>query len=642
MRVLSACATSALIVLAGSAGAQSPADPAPVATTDPSSVLPSLDVPSATTDSVLGLPPLDTSVASEGADALTQALEQTPPAGASSGIDSILDTQAGVPALSQQNVNPTQNLVEAITRAARQGPVMRVSPDRVFLTLQEGQTASESIRISNIGDTAGRITGVNSVAAIEGLLVTSGCGESLEPGAFCDIAVSYTSNRAREIFTAIVVGVDERDRSSIEIPVSITVEADQASVQIPATEQPPVATAPAIDPNDPRIAAQRAPTSRDVARAYYGAIGGVDGPETGPMAIISLPENLRRQEEPYANTLADSLRVETIGQDPRYPDTVAATEASLPVDRSNIITADRVIKAVLDTPFSNVMCGKVVAVVESDVYSATSTRALIPSGSRVVGRCGSLVKERAGIVWERIITTDGRSISLAGEDSMTRDASGLGGALGRVYRTPFDRYVLPIFGTFVDVGAGFIQATYGEDEEQSVTETGTVVQGTSARNTGIQTATDALQERAQATIQEMADVREVMVVPAGTRIDIEIFEDIYFKDERQIVRLGDTVYNVASQAPSEAAVGAPYGLALEPYRPGVEGPVVNVGGTRYIVRESQQLAPIPGQPGAPGATPSAGAPASPVVGGPQTGRPVAASPTASTQTTLQDLNAPTR
>ena len=35
----------------------------------------------------------------------------------------------------------------------------------------------------------------------------------------------------------------------------------------------------------------------------------------------------------------------------------------------------------------------------------------------------------------------------------------------------------------------------------------------------------------------LADVREVMVVPAGTRIDIEIFEDIYFKDERQIVRL---------------------------------------------------------------------------------------------------------
>lgn len=633
MRLLCACAMSALIVGAGSAWSQTP---------------PPLDLGG-------GEPPVSSGLAStpsetDAGNALAQALDggtsiedsipvdPQPALPAGSPIDRILDTQGGAPALSGQNVDPNQNLLTALQRARREGARLRVSPESVFLNIVAGNSGSEQIRINNLGDTTAKIRGVNAVAPIDGLLVTSGCGETLEPGAFCDIAVSYSSNTPREIFTAIVVGVEERDRSSIEIPVHINVQPDPAAAaaNVPA----PVDTTPVpeqIDPSDPRLAANRAPTSRDVARAYYGTLGGVEGPETGPMTIISLPENLRRQEEPYINTLESAIRVETIGQDPRYPDSVASTDATLPVDRSNIITADRVIKAVLDTPFSNVMCGKVVAVVESDVYSATSSRALIPSGSRVIGRCGSLVKERAGIVWERIITTDGRSVSLSGEDSMTRDANGLGGALGRVYRTPFDRYVLPLFGTFVDVGAGFVQAKYGENEEQSVTETGTVVQGTSARNEGIETATSALQERAQATIQEIADVREVLVVPAGTRIDIEIFEDIYFKDERQIIRLGDTVYDVASPTPAQAQITTPYGLALEPYRPGVEGPVVQVGGNRYILRESQGLAPIPGQEGEPGA-PDLGldSPSTPTGQG---GRPVATSPTVSTQSTLDDLNA---
>lgn len=618
MRLFSACAVSALIAFGGGAWAQVPAAEVPAADAPADSATQQLDA-------VLSGAAASTSTA-------------TP-------IERILQTQGGAPALSEQNIDTAKNLVDALSLAARQGSSLRVSPERIFLEFEEGGSGSEQVRINNLGDSTANIRGINAIAPIEGFLVTNGCGPTLEPGAFCDIAVSFTSNTPREIFTAIVVGVDERDRSSIEIPVEINVEAlpvaavpaQDVNAQTPTSNQPV-----AINPNDPRYAAARAPTSLDVARAYYNVMGGIEGGETGSMAIISLPENLRRQPEPYIDTLANSLSVGTITTDERYPDSVAATEASLPVDRSNIVTADRVIKAVLDTPFSNVMCGKVVAVVESDVYSATSSSALIPSGSRVLGRCGELVQERAGIVWERIITTDGRSISLAGEDSMTRDASGLGGSLGRVYRTPFDRYVLPIFGTFVDVGAGFVQAEYGEDEEQSVTDTGTVVQGSSARNEGIQTATEAVQERSQSIIEEMADVREVLVVPAGTRIDIEIFEDIYFKNDREIVRLGDTVYNVASQEAADVAINSPYNIALEPYRPGLEGPVVNVGGNRYVVRESQALATIPGGDVAgTGALnqPNQGQGVPPVAGN---GRPVAANPTATTQGTLNDLNEPVR
>jgi len=134
----------------------------------------------------------------------------------------------------------------------------------------------------------------------------------------------------------------------------------------------------------------------------------------------------------------------------------------------------------------------------------------------------------------------------------------------------------------------------------------------------------------------MQDVREVLVVPAGSRIDIEIFQDIYFKDEREIVRIADTVYDVPTPGLVQAPVAAPDNIELVPYRPGIEGPVVTVNGRRFIVRESQAApAPSSAPPSGGGAAPTQ--PTAPGAGG----RPSADSPTApSTRDTLEDLNAP--
>lgn len=554
-----------------------------------------------------------------------------------SALDRILGTQTGNPALEGQNVDPNAIIRDALRNSTLEGPRFLVSPNRVFITFEEGGSGQEQIRVSNSGDTPGAIRGINAIAPIEGLVVTDTCGDILDVGDFCDIAVSYSSEDPRDIYTVILMTIEERDRNRIEIPVNVTVTPapfDDSQVQPdpePVVEPDPVPVL--IDPNDPRFGGPKKPTSEDIARQYFAGLGGIAPVESGPMAVISLPDRLRPvEEEPFLGGSAGLLSVETISMDPRYSDEFASTEASLPVNRDMILTSDRVIKAVLDTPFSNVMCGKVVALVESDVYSATSPTPLIQAGSRVVGRCGELVQERAGIVWERIITVDGRSIALDGENSMTRDASGLGGALGRVYRTPFDRYILPIFGTFVDIGAGFVQAEYGEDEQQSVSEDGTIVQGTSARNEGIETATEAVRGTSQQIINDMRDVREVLIVPAGTRIDIEIFEDIYFKNERDVVRLGDTVYDVERPTGVDAMVAAPDNIELVPYRAGIDGPVVTVDGNRYVVREG---APTPveaeGGPGS-GTRPTTES---------SNGRPSAETPSAparnSTEATLDDL-----
>lgn len=554
------------------------------------------------------------------------------------GIDSLLGT-TGTVGLDERNDDPAQKIIDLLGISRQVGIVFKALPIDVQLTMEEGQKAQQTVRVSNLGDTVGEIRGINALGSIPNLSVTHSCPVEMRPGLFCDIAISFDGEEPGNWFTVLAINTSQLDTPTLEVPISITVE--PLPVEVPV--EPPVDTTPPepapIDPNDPRYQGNnepKKPTPNDIASAYFGAIGGM--PPSGPMAVVSLPDSMRAPtEDPFLGGSTAELSVERITQDPRYPESIASTEAGLPVDRSKILTSDRVIKAVLDTPFSNVLCGKVVAVVESDVYSATSAQPLIQAGSRVIGRCGELVKERAGIVWERILTVDGRSITLAGENSMTRDASGLGGALGRVYRTPYDRYILPIFGTGVDVAAGAIQATYGEDEEQTVTETGQVVQKTSARNEGIRTATTAVQGTAKQIIADMQDVREVLVVPAGSRIDIEIFEDIYFKDEREIVRIADTVYDVPTPALVDAPVASPDNIELVPYRPGIEGPVVTVNGRRFIVRESQ--APVP----APGSDPAAGGGATPTqtTAPGEGGRPSADSPNApSTRETLDDLNAP--
>jgi type IV secretory pathway VirB10-like protein len=552
-------------------------------------------------------------------------------------LDQILGTQTGTRSLDSQNIDPNQSLRDALRASSRQGANFIASPPSLFLNTVEGESAKSTITLVNTGDEPGRIFGINNLREIDGLVLTNNCAEVLSMGERCVIAVSYTPTAPVSILSSIAISIEQKDKSSIEIPLDINV--DPLPVVVAPVEQ--VVIDPRTDPNDPRyinpnpapvqIVPTR-PTDEQIARQYFAGVGGVLPPDSGPMAVISLPESMRKKvEDPFLGGSSALIGVETISQDPRFPDSIASTEASLPVDTGMIITADRVIKAVLDTPFSNVMCGKVVALVESDVYSSTSSSPLIQAGSRVIGRCGTLVKERAGIVWERIITVDGRSISLNGEDSMTRDAQGLGGALGTLYRTPFDRYVLPIFGTFVDVGAGFVTAEFGEDTSQEVDEEGNIIQSESATNAGIETATTAVQTRAQDIITELQDVREVMIVPAGTRIDIEVFEDIYFKDNRDVVRLADTVYDVSRPESVSALISSPDNLELIPYRSGLNGPVVELDGRRYVVNQSA-AAPISTDPQA--------QPARPSTTFPQTGNQAAPNSEnrPDTQATLNDLS----
>ena len=167
---------------------------------------------------------------------------------------------------------------------------------------------------------------------------------------------------------------------------------------------------------------------------------------------------------------------------------------------------------------------------------------------------------------------------------MTRDASGLGGGLGRVYQSNFDMYVLPIFSTMIDTAAGVIQATFGKDQTVVTNSDGQTVQSTSATNDGVQLVTQNARKTAQQLISDIRDVRKVMVLPAGSRIDIEINQDIYFPKDKQVVKVADQLYKVPDQEMPTAAGGQARPIQLEPWSQDATGPVVLISGKKYVVK----------------------------------------------------------
>lgn len=473
--------------------------------------------------------------------------------------------------LQDQNIDPNQALLEALRRAAKKGPLFSIAPSKINLDLYIGEKKTVGVRITNTGDELGKISGVNLIAPSSNLSVSSGCKGDLKPGTYCDVQISYdaSSSTASELQNILVGTINERNRTSFSVPITVTV----SPRPVEKTPQP----SQNAETKQPKVSMGPSPT--DIARAYFSHMGGFST-QRGFDEISQPDPNASSQ---VAGVPYKDIKVRTVTHDQRFDPSIPYTEASLPVNRDNIITADEVIKAILLTPISNVMCDKVVATVESNVYGASGDKPLIQAGSKVIGQCKTFVGERVGIAWNRILTTDGRSIVFRNKAAETNDAMGLGGALGRIYQSGYDTYVLPIFSTMVDTISNLVYANNGQNQSVVLDQNGNPVSSTSAKNQGLQAATKSIQDTTHQIIKNVQDVRKITVVPAGSRIDIEINEDIYFKDSRHIVSLDDLNYALKTPVQGTAQRAVPDHLSLVPVDPSYSGPSVVVAGRRYKV-----------------------------------------------------------
>ena len=182
----------------------------------------------------------------------------------------------------------------------------------------------------------------------------------------------------------------------------------------------------------------------------------------------------------------------------------------------------------------------------------------------MIGECREFAGERTGIEWNRIINIDGRSINFKGNPARTADASGLSGVSGRLYRSTFDTYTLPILSTVVDTAAGAVLAAHGEKEEVHTDSSGNRVQQKSAKNDGLRIATEGARENAQYILDQSRDTRELAIIAKGTRIDIELHADIYFPTSRRVIAVAGHEYAIGDMMTGDAEHAVPRKILLAP------------------------------------------------------------------------------
>ena len=212
---------------------------------------------------------------------------------------------------------------------------------------------------------------------------------------------------------------------------------------------------------------------------------------------------------------------------PDYSDAgLPGVVSGFPVERSRVLTADRYIPAVLENTLNSELPGRAIAVVERPVFGEDERFVLIPAGSRVIGAYRSGAKygqARLDISWTRILRPDGVTINLeaVGGDIMGR--AGIPGDLDsrfvEKYGSSFLTSVIAAAGTWALAG----------NTTLSTSALGTT-QTLSPRAQAANRLGNDVDSLAQRMVQDNADIRPVLTVPAGTRLVIVPTEDIWLRD----------------------------------------------------------------------------------------------------------------
>lgn len=205
--------------------------------------------------------------------------------------------------------------------------------------------------------------------------------------------------------------------------------------------------------------------------------------------------------------------------------------STFPVDRTRVITADRYIPAVLENTINSQLPGRAIAVVERPVYGSEGRAILIPAGSRVIGRYQSLNKvgeARLSINWSRILRPDGVSINIDDQGADVMGRTGLPGDLDDRFVEKYGSSLL----TSVIAAAGD-WALDGTTTTVS-SQLGGTTQTMDGRALAANRLGNDLDRLGQRMVTENVDIRPVLTVPQGTRLNIIPSEDIWLRDPDRI------------------------------------------------------------------------------------------------------------
>jgi type IV secretion system protein VirB10 len=225
--------------------------------------------------------------------------------------------------------------------------------------------------------------------------------------------------------------------------------------------------------------------------------------------------NLKRKN--HKNEIEDSKSIKYRLQDEDYQqweNPLPEDKSTFPVDRSRILTADMRIGAILEDNINSQIAGRVIVIIDKDILSSNGRFILLPAYTRVI--CGYEGLEQTGdtrlpLVCTRAIRPDGVSLLLT--DSIASDQMGRTGLIGKVDNRTFERY-----------GAAFIISGISALGQNSVQPN----QPPWVQNS-VNTFSNNLSQVTLEAIKKNVDLRPIISIAAGTRIQIIPQTDIVFR-----------------------------------------------------------------------------------------------------------------
>lgn len=188
--------------------------------------------------------------------------------------------------------------------------------------------------------------------------------------------------------------------------------------------------------------------------------------------------------------------------------------STLPVDRTRILTADMRIPAILEDSVNTQTPGRLIAVIDKDIYSPNGKKILLPAYSKIICSYEGLKdahSSRLACQCKRIIRPDGLSIGLT--DATAADQMGRSGLVGDLDKRTLERY-----------GAAF-----GVSLISALAQASTNLNKQEAFANATNQLSNNLGQVTQKALEENIDLMPILTIPQGARLQIIPMNDIVFK-----------------------------------------------------------------------------------------------------------------
>ena len=194
-----------------------------------------------------------------------------------------------------------------------------------------------------------------------------------------------------------------------------------------------------------------------------------------------------------------------------------------PVDSQHILQAGTLIPITMITGINSDLPGTIISQVTENVFdSLTGQNILIPRGSRLIGTYDNAIafgQDRVLVAWERLIRTDGVSISLRGMKGA--DLQGKAGLHDQVdYHV---QQILAVLGaaTVFNVGTNAAISALSTNQFLSSLAAAMTAQGSTSNN-----VTTAANAAAIDYANKIIDQQPTIIIREGTRADCLIDKDM--------------------------------------------------------------------------------------------------------------------